>query len=66
MKDSEFVYKYEIAIILNINIKTLARLLNDKYFEQLAELGYEKKQRYLNPLQLNWLKKKLDFITQEK
>jgi hypothetical protein len=61
MSDNNFTYKYEIAQILQISRRTMARLLNEKYFAQLTALGYEKKQKYLRPHQLKWLCEKLDF-----
>ena len=65
MTPPPYVYKYEIAQMLQISCRSLCRLLNEKYFEQLSALGYEKKQKYLNPCQLNWLKEKIDFSTDE-
>jgi len=61
MAGNNFIYKYEIAQILEISSRTMARLLNEKYFMQLTALGYEKKQKYLRPHQLKWLCDKLDF-----
>jgi len=53
--------KYEVAAILQISSNTLRIWLNSKYYNELKELGYCKNQKKLNPKQINYLIKKIDF-----
>lgn len=61
MQDQECIYKYELAIRLRISTRTLSRWLNIRYYNQLTQLGYQKHQKYLTPVQIKFLQKKLDF-----
>ncbi len=60
-KRSRTYYKYEIADILEVDIKTLSNYINDMYYEELKKLGYCKRQKKLTPIQVEWLKNKLGF-----
>lgn len=52
-------YKYEIAADMGISTRTLARWLNGRYFEDLVKLNYTKQQKYLLPVQIEFLNRKL-------
>lgn len=58
---TQSVSKIEIAIILAIDPKTLATYCNVRYFEEMKKIGYEKHQKKLTPIQVNYLKEKLGF-----
>lgn len=53
--------KKEIATSLRITTKTLSKLLNIKYFEELKKLGYKKTDKFLYADQLEVLKDKIGF-----
>jgi len=55
------LYKCEVAAILQISNNTLRIWLNVKYYNELKVLGYTKTQKKLNPQQINYLTKKIDF-----
>lgn len=52
MRPGTTLTKKELRQHLNISQQTLARLLNETYYEELRGLGYTKKQRILLPRQL--------------
>lgn len=52
MRPTTTLTKKELRQHLNISQQTLARLLNDTYYQELSCLGYTKKQRILLPRQL--------------
>lgn len=41
--------KSELAAKYGITVRTLAKLLNVRYFDELAAVGYEKSCKYLSP-----------------
>ena len=53
--------KKEIANMLGISSGTLRIWLNERYYEELQEIGYSKRQKLLTPKQLNYLMRKIDF-----
>lgn len=55
------ISKYELAILLGITPRTLASLLNVKYYNELLKCNYQKNQKILYPSQLKILNKILDF-----
>lgn len=55
------IYKYELAVLLGITPRTLAYLLNRKYYEILKKNGYNKHQKILYPAQLKCLDEILEF-----
>ena len=56
----KYLYKYEVAEMLGISQNTLRHYLNVLYYKELKEIGYTRRQKYLNPKQLNYLQKKID------
>jgi len=58
---SQLISKYQIADILNVDIKTLANYCNRKYYEELKKLDYNKSQKKFTPAQVSFLKQKLGF-----
>ena len=58
---SQLISKYQIADILNIDIKTLANYCNKRYYEELKKLDYDKHQKKFTPAQVQFLKQKLGF-----
>ena len=47
--------KKEVAQLYGISMVTLSNWLNDRYYEELLEMGYYKNQKILNPKILNFL-----------
>ena len=60
MSFTESMYKNEVAEMLNVCPTTLRTWLNDRYFDELEQIGYQKRQKKLNPKQLNYLREKID------
>lgn len=44
------MYKSELARKYNMSVRSLARLLNHRYYEELAQLGYKKTDQFIQPL----------------
>jgi predicted transcriptional regulator len=51
--------KYQVAELLGISRTTLDYYLNKRYFVELQKIGYRKRQKHLNPKQLNYLADKI-------
>ena len=62
---NEVLPKCELAALLNFSSQSLNRLLNEKYYKELEQLGYKKDQKLLLPQQLNYLFRKLDITEDE-
>ena len=53
------LYKYEVCALLNQSRTTLDYYINQRYFEEMQAIGYRKRQKHLNPKQLNFLADKI-------
>lgn len=53
--------KKELRAVLNISRDTLRRYLNEKYFDELVPLGYQKHCNYLPGKVVEYLAEKLCF-----
>jgi DNA-binding transcriptional regulator YiaG len=53
--------KSEIATTMQIDVKTLAHYCNERYYEELKEIGYIKTQKKFTPAQVKLLREKLGF-----
>lgn len=54
-------FKYEIAERIGISPATLKKWLNERYYEELKALGYQKNDHLLSPKIIIYLKEKLCF-----
>lgn len=57
--------KYQVAELLGISASTLSHYLNNKYYDELARLGYEKNQKILTPRILNYLSDRIGLTNDE-
>lgn len=57
--------KYQVAELLGISASTLSYYLNNKYYDELARLGYEKNQKILTPRILNYLSDRIGLTNDE-
>ncbi len=53
------ITKKELALQLGVSPSTLRRWLNELYFKELSESGYDKTDRILKPRVLQWLREHL-------
>lgn len=51
--------KNEYAKIVGIPVSTLRNYMNRLFFEELTALNYTQRQKYLTPIQISYLNKKL-------
>lgn len=65
-QESEYkcLTKCQLAELCGISRGTLHRWMNHRYYKELSDLGYQKNQRILLPLQVKFLFEKL-VITEE-
>ena len=56
---SKATLKIEYARAIGVSMRTLSYWLNNRYYDDLLVLGYTKSQKYLTPLQVEYLNVKL-------
>ena len=44
------MYKSELAAKYKMSVRALARLLNERYYEELAKLDYRKSVQFVEPI----------------
>ncbi|MGQ8335657.1 hypothetical protein ACUNWD_03845 [Sunxiuqinia sp. A32] len=54
----QIIMKHDLAKIMDISQRTLSYWLNEKYFKEMKELGYNRKQKFITPLQFKYLDEK--------
>lgn len=59
------IRKKNLAKILGISARTLQYWLNEKYFEELKKLDYNKNQQIITPKQYFFLKEKISITPEE-